>query len=142
VVRQYLRRRCKWLDGVFYESWEGRMRDEFLGETLFFGLDRARVKITKRINDFNQRRPNSALGHQAPGAYAAQFCATCARLRNPEKLRRSRIDPTAANSPRLYRHWMKVQRLAKANPRPGASNNSRGTSEPAGTRRRPAANAR
>jgi len=46
----------------FCESFNGRMRDELLNESLFFGLDHARTKITDWINDYNQRRRHSALG--------------------------------------------------------------------------------
>jgi putative transposase len=52
----------------FCESFNGRMRDELLNESLFFGLDHARTKITDWINDYNQRRPHSALGYRTPAA--------------------------------------------------------------------------
>jgi transposase InsO family protein len=48
----------------FCESFNGRMRDELLNESLFFGLDHARTKIADWINDYNQRRPHSALGYR------------------------------------------------------------------------------
>jgi transposase InsO family protein len=66
----------------FCESFNGRMRDELLNESLFFGLDHARTKVTDWINDYNQRRPHSALGYRTPAAYAASLpqhaigCAT------------------------------------------------------------------
>src|ERR1019366_2098687 len=81
----------------FCESFNGRMRDELLNESLFFGLDHARTKITEWINDYNQRRPHSALGYQTPAAYAANLTATCDRLRNPDQLRRSHVAPPAPN---------------------------------------------
>jgi hypothetical protein len=37
-----------------------RMRDELLNESLFFGLDHARIKITDRAHDYNEQRPHSA----------------------------------------------------------------------------------
>jgi putative transposase len=79
----------------FCENFNGRMRDELLNESLFFGLDHA--KITEWINDYNQRRPHSALGYQTPAAYAANLPATCDRLRNPDKFRRSHVAPPAPN---------------------------------------------
>jgi putative transposase len=79
----------------FCESFNGRMRDELLNESLFFGLDHARTKITDWINDYNQRRPHSALGYRTPAAYAANLPATCDRLRNPDQLRRSHVAPPA-----------------------------------------------
>ena len=64
------------------------MRDELLNESLFLDLDldHARTKITNWVDDYNQRRPHSALGYLTPVAYAAnlvvddedgdsQFCA-------------------------------------------------------------------
>jgi transposase InsO family protein len=81
----------------FCESFNGRMRDELLNESLFFGLDHARAKITDWIDDYNQRRPHSALGYLPPAAYAANFTATYDRLRNPDQLRRSYVAPQAPN---------------------------------------------
>ena len=77
----------------FCESFNGRMRDELLNETLFFGLDHARMKIAEWKEDYNTQRPHSALDYQTPGAYAAHLTATCGRLRNPNQLRR----PPVAN---------------------------------------------
>jgi putative transposase len=88
----------------FVESFNGRMRDEFLDETLFFDLDDARAKIAAWVVDFNTARPHSALGYLTPAAYAAKFTATGDRLRNPDQLRRSPVAPTAphgVNLPRL-----------------------------------------
>ncbi len=79
----------------FCESFNGRMRDELLNETLFFGLDHARSRITDWTDDYNDRRPHSALGYLPPAAYAANLSATCDRLRNPDQLRRSHIAPPA-----------------------------------------------
>jgi putative transposase len=77
------------------ESFNGRMRDELLNETLFFGLDHARTAIATWISDYNERRPHSALRYQTPAAYAATFAATAARRSNPDQLRRSPVDPSA-----------------------------------------------
>ena len=75
----------------FCESFNGRMRDELLNETLFFGLDHARTTIAQWRNDFNEKRPHSALGYLTPAAYAANLTATDDRLRNPDQLRRSPV---------------------------------------------------
>ena len=61
---------------AFCESFNGRMRDELLNETLFLGLDHARTRIATWIEDYNHRRPHSALGYNTPTAYAAQLAAT------------------------------------------------------------------
>lgn len=60
----------------YIESFNGRMRDELLNETLFFGLDHARQAITEWVADFNQARPHSSLGYQTPAAFAARLTAT------------------------------------------------------------------
>ena len=73
------------------ESFNGRMRDELLDETLFFGLDDARAKIGALVNDYNHRRPHSSLDYATPAAYAANLTATGDRLRNPDQLRRSPV---------------------------------------------------
>jgi len=79
----------------FVESFNGRMRDELLNETLFFDLDDARAKIAHWIDDYNIRRPHSSLKYLTPAAYAAQITATDDRLRNPDQLRRSSVAPPA-----------------------------------------------
>jgi putative transposase len=75
----------------FCESFNGRMRDELLNETLFLGLDHARTRIADWADDYNGRRPHSALGYLTPAAYAANLTATFDRLRNPDQLRRSHV---------------------------------------------------
>jgi transposase InsO family protein len=75
----------------FCESFNGRMRDELLNESLFLGLDHARARIANWVDDYNQRRPHSALGYLTPAAYAANLPETCDRLRNPDQLRRSQV---------------------------------------------------
>jgi putative transposase len=77
----------------FVESFNGRMRDELLNETLFFDLDDAHAKIAAWVADFNTARPHSALGYLTPAAYAANLTATDDRLRNPDQLRRSPVAP-------------------------------------------------
>lgn len=57
----------------YVESFNGRMRDELLNETLFLSLDHARVVIAAWVEDYNQERPHSALGHETPGAIAAEL---------------------------------------------------------------------
>lgn len=79
----------------FIESFNGRMRDELLNESLFFDLDDARAKIAAWVADFNLQRPHSSLGYLTPAAYAANLTAMGDRLRNPDQLRRSPIAPPA-----------------------------------------------
>ncbi|MBB6470562.1 transposase InsO family protein [Aminobacter lissarensis] len=60
----------------YVESFNGRMRDELLNESLFFGLDHARSAIAEWRQDFNTARPHSSLGYQTPAAYAEVITAT------------------------------------------------------------------
>jgi putative transposase len=80
----------------FCESFNGRMRDELLNETLFLSLDHAREKIVAWVSDYNHRRPHSSLGYVTPAEYAANLIATGDRFRNADQLRRS---PVATSAP-------------------------------------------
>ena len=60
----------------YIESFNGKMRDELLNETLFFSLDHARKAIAEWADDYNTARPHSALAHQTPAAFAAKLTAT------------------------------------------------------------------
>ena len=60
----------------YVESFNGKMRDELLNETLFFSLDHARKTITEWVEDYNTRRPHSALAYQTPADFAAKLAAT------------------------------------------------------------------
>lgn len=54
----------------FVESFNGRMRDEFLNETLFRNITHARDLIAAWVKDYNTERPHSALGYQTPAGFA------------------------------------------------------------------------
>ncbi|RWX34480.1 IS3 family transposase, partial [Rhizobium leguminosarum] len=60
----------------YVESFNGRMRDELLNESLFFGLDHARSAIAEWAEDYNHFRPHSSLGYQTPADYAGTIAAT------------------------------------------------------------------
>jgi putative transposase len=85
------------MQNAFCESFNGRMRDELLNETLFLGLRHARAKVASWTTDYNTERPHSALGYLTPAAQAALLSATGDRLRNPDQLRRSPVAPSAPN---------------------------------------------
>ena len=59
----------------YIESFNGRMRDELLNETLFLDLDQARLLIGAWVADYNTARPHSSLGYRTPAAYADQLIA-------------------------------------------------------------------
>jgi len=51
---------------AFVESFNGRLRDECLNETLFTSLAHARAKLLAWQRDYNEVRPHSSLGGRAP----------------------------------------------------------------------------
>lgn len=57
----------------FVESFNGRMRDELLNETMFRDMAHARTTIRTWAADYNEERPHSALGYQTPRAFAEEL---------------------------------------------------------------------
>jgi putative transposase len=55
---------------AFIESFNGRLRDELLNETLFTSLSHVRETLAIWMEDYNTVRPHSALGNLPPAAYA------------------------------------------------------------------------
>ena len=55
------------------ESFNGRLRDELLNETLFRSLPHARLAMDAWRTDYNNQRPHSKLGWLTPAGYAAQW---------------------------------------------------------------------
>ena len=55
---------------AFIESFNGRLRDELLNETLFISLDHAREALANWKDDYNTVRPHSAIGNVPPAVYA------------------------------------------------------------------------
>ena len=52
------------------ESFNGRLRDELLNETLFASLAHARAVLVAWKRDYNIVRPHSDIGNMAPAIYA------------------------------------------------------------------------
>jgi putative transposase len=88
----------------FVESFNGRMRDEFLNETLFRSLAHARDLIGAWVSDYNTARPHSALGYQTPAGFALHLKTAIARpaARDESSARRAIAQPapTGANNHR------------------------------------------
>jgi putative transposase len=57
----------------FIESFNGRLRDELLNETLFSSLSHARASLIKWRLDYNGSRPHSQIGWQTPNEFASTF---------------------------------------------------------------------
>lgn len=58
---------------AFVESFNGRLRDECLNETLFSSLPQARSVLAAWRADYNQTRPHSSLGNLPPERFAQQM---------------------------------------------------------------------
>ncbi|MEG8018615.1 MULTISPECIES: IS3 family transposase [unclassified Sphingomonas] len=67
----------------FVESFNGRMRDELLNETLFFTIRQARAILARWVDDYNTERPHSSLGYATPAAFAAELEKQRAGLNPP-----------------------------------------------------------
>ncbi len=61
-----------WENG-YVESFNSRLRDEFLNRELFLHIDELRYVADRWRMDYNHYRPHSSLGYMAPAAYAAKF---------------------------------------------------------------------
>ena len=61
------------MQNAFIESFNGRLRDELLNETLFTSLAQARVGLGCWRADYNDARPHSQLGWKTP----SEFAFTC-----------------------------------------------------------------
>ena len=55
----------------YNESFNGRLRDELLNETLFRSLPHARAVLEAWRRDYNEERPHSKLGWMTPRDYAS-----------------------------------------------------------------------
>ncbi|MBB4232589.1 putative transposase [Rhizobium mongolense] len=58
------------IQNAFIESFNGRLRDEFLNETLFSSLAHARSALSNWRSDYNDHRPHSGLGWLTPAEFA------------------------------------------------------------------------
>lgn len=83
---------------AFVESFNGRLRDEFLNETLFVSLVQARTALAAWQEDYNTVRPHSALGNMSPAHYAKLSTSPMQRDGALELLRGSAPHPVAPPS--------------------------------------------
>jgi putative transposase len=85
----------KQMQNAFVESFNGRMRDELLNETMFCNLAHARVVIAAWATDYNTERPHSALDYLTPADYARTLATAIARpaTRSESSARRAIAHP-------------------------------------------------
>ena len=84
---------------AFIESFNGRLRDELLNETLFRSLDHAREALALWKDDYNTVRPHSALGNLPPAIYAMLDAPVMQRDGTSERSGGSTPRPVASPSP-------------------------------------------
>ena len=70
---------------AFIESFNGRLRDELLNETLFSSLSHARAMLNIWRADYNGSRPHSQLGWRTPTEFASTFTPRRALALRPAK---------------------------------------------------------
>jgi putative transposase len=63
----------------FIESFNGRLRDELLNETLFRSLPHARAVLEVWRRDYNEERPHSKLAWMTPRGYASTLSGEAGR---------------------------------------------------------------
>ena len=61
------------MQNAFIESFNGRLRDELLNETLFTSLAQTRAFLALWRADYNSVRPHSQIGWQTPNEFAQTF---------------------------------------------------------------------
>src|SRR5438552_14217212 len=67
------------VQNAFIESFNGRLRDELLNETLFRSLPHARAALEAWRHDYNEERPHSKLGWMTPRGYASALIGEIGR---------------------------------------------------------------
>jgi len=75
----YIEPGSPWQNG-YAESFNSRLRDEFLNSELFLDLREAKALSVWRRNEYNHRRPHSSLGYQTPAEFAASFAEPPLRI--------------------------------------------------------------
>jgi putative transposase len=81
---------------AFIESFNGKLRDELLNETLFTSLAHARAELAAWKDDYNEVRPHSAIGNLPPAIYA--------RFSAPEMQRDGTLRSMGASRPAPLQH--------------------------------------
>ena len=72
TASSYIEPGAPW-ENPFVESFNGRLRDEFLAVEQFDSLLAAQVLIEDWRTEYNTKRPHSSLGWFAPATYAGRW---------------------------------------------------------------------
>ncbi len=65
------------VQNAYIESFNGRMRDEFLNVHWFLSVPQARLSLAIWRRDYNSVRPHSSLGNLTPREFARQLVGRC-----------------------------------------------------------------
>jgi len=79
VQTLYVEPGSPWQNG-YAESFNSRLRDEFLATEEFESLAAARKLTAAWRDDYNHRRPHGSLGYVTPAAFAARWAASAPKL--------------------------------------------------------------
>jgi putative transposase len=81
---------------AYIESFNGKLRDEFVGLEIFTSLDEARFLADRFREVYNDHRPHSALGGQTPSEFASGLgpCDSATLRRRAQGPRRPRTTTT------------------------------------------------
>ncbi len=96
------------VENAFIESFNGRLRDEFLNVEIFLDLADLACKLKHWRSDYNHCRPHSALADQTPEEFARRQARAAQEspdggpygaVLEPSRARRGEPDPTAQTLP-------------------------------------------
>jgi putative transposase len=96
------------VENAFIESFNGRLRDEFLNVEIFLDLEDLAYKLKHWRSDYNHCRPHSALADQTPEEFARRQARVaqgspdggpCGAVLEPSRACRREPEPTAQTLP-------------------------------------------
>lgn len=61
------------VENNYIESFNGRLRDEYLNAHLFFDMEDAQAKLDRWQEDYNLHRPHGSLGEKTPREFANEY---------------------------------------------------------------------
>jgi transposase InsO family protein len=84
------------VENSYIESFNGRLRNECLNVEVFFALADVRERLEKWRLDYNQVRPQRALGDRAPDVFAKKWWQELSSASAPTAGQRTRRWPSRA----------------------------------------------
>jgi len=78
----YIEPGSPWQNGLC-ESFNSKLRDEYLHQTVLLSESDARIKARAWREDFNNQRPHSSLGYVTPSEFARRSAATASGAAHP-----------------------------------------------------------